>query len=365
MNAARYRGPAALLFILGLMLGGCSETPVGAAGNANATAPQAVVVEETLAWTNASRRSFAGTAQAGVQTPLSFRVEGEITRLPVSAGQRVQAGSVVAVLDATDYRLQRQQRSADLAQAKAGLDQARTSYFRVRSLYEAGNVSTQELDDAKAAFETAQAQVQKAEKAVALAQKRVGYCRLEAPIAAEVLRIPVEIHQNVAAGHPVVVLANQGPLEVELGVPESFLPRLHRGDKASVRFDAQPESVYSATVTEIGIQAGPTTAFPVTVRLDQPAPGLRSGMAASVTFTASLKRPYIAVPPQAVRGQQNQPTIFVYHRDTEQVEKRPVVTGELVAAGLQVFKGVSPGETIVTRGVHRLRDGVAVRPLSQ
>lgn len=348
-----------------LLLLGCSDTSFSTDDESAQQNKRAVVVKTAGEWKRSQDRSFAGTAQANIQSRLSFRIDGNIDALPVHTGQTVKRGTLLAELDDSDYQVQRRRRRAELEQARAGLEQARSGYNRTRALYASGSSSAKALEDAQAELDTAQAQVQAARQALELAKNKVSYCRMEAPIDGEVVRVPAEVHQNVSAGQPIVLLAGSDPLEIHLGVPESFLGSLQTGDPAEVTFDAQPKTRYAATVTEIGVQSGPTTAFPVTVQLEQEAFAIRSGMAARVIFHVPVEKPYIKVPPQAVQGQEKTPTIFVYQPDTGQVEQREVQTGSLVQDGVQIFSGITPGERFVVRGVNRLRDGMSVQPLSE
>lgn len=348
-----------------LILLGCSDTPFSPEDTPAHHNVRAVVVQNAGEWKRSQDRSFAGTAQANIQSQLSFRINGRIEKLPVHAGQAVKRGALLAELDASDSQAQLRRSRAELKKARAGLEQARKGYTRTRTLYASGSSSAKALDEAQAGLDTAQAQVQAARQALQLAENTVSYCRLKAPMDGEVVRVPAEVHQNVSAGQPVVLIAGDAPLDVHLGVPESFLASLQAGDPAEVVFDAQPQTRYAATVTEIGVQSGPTTAFPVTVQLEHNAFAIRPGMAARVLFHTPVAKPYIQVPPQAVRGQEKTPTLFVYQPDTGKVEQREVQTGTLVQDGVQIFSGITPGEQLVVRGVNRLRDGMSVQPLSE
>ena len=115
--------------------------------------------EPVFATGGARVRSFAGVAQAGMESDLSFKVAGTVQRLTVDVGDDVRAGQMIAKLDDQDYRLAVQQTQASLDRARAEERNASASYERVRALYEEGNASRTELDNARAGSEAASAQV--------------------------------------------------------------------------------------------------------------------------------------------------------------------------------------------------------------
>ncbi|MFQ6114519.1 MAG: efflux RND transporter periplasmic adaptor subunit, partial [bacterium] len=103
-------------------------------------------------------RSFSGTARSGVESKLSFKVAGTVLEVPVKVGDKVRSGQLIARLDPKDYQLKVQQADASLARAKAEERNAKADYERIRALYENNNASKDDLDAARAGFESASAQ---------------------------------------------------------------------------------------------------------------------------------------------------------------------------------------------------------------
>jgi RND family efflux transporter MFP subunit len=313
-------------------------------------------------------RKFSGVARAGVESKISFKVAGTIQQIPVEVGRSVSKGQLLAQLDATDYRLQLQDAEASLAQAVAQERNQSANYERVRGLYEARNASTQDLESARAKFESAEATVKSLQKRVELARNQLAYTRLTAPIDAAVAAVAAEVNENVNAGQVIVQLTSGSDIEVQVAIPEILIAQIREGDATTVRFDAVPGREFAGRVTEVGVAAtGAATTFPVTVRLDQSDPDLRSGMAVEVAFqfgSASSAERYL-LPPVAI-GEDNKGR-FVYVVDvTEEngvgvVTRRSVTIGELTDEGLEVLDGLADGMFVVTAGVSKLVDGQRVK----
>ena len=114
--------------------------------------------ETVRASTGDRARTFSGTFRATIRSRLSFRVAGTVQRLPVSVGQSVRTGQLIAELDPQDYDIQVQEARAGLTQARAARRNAESERDRVRELYENDNASLSAWDQARAAAESAAAQ---------------------------------------------------------------------------------------------------------------------------------------------------------------------------------------------------------------
>jgi len=314
-------------------------------------------------------RIFSGTAQASVESRLSFKVPGTVSRVAVEVGDEVKTGQAIAGLDDKDYQLQVEEAEAALASARAQARHAQATYARVRALYENSNASRSDLDAARAASESAGEQVKSVEKRLELARSQLSYTRLMAPVDGAIAAVRVEVNENVSPGQSVVTLTSGGRLEVQVAVPEVLIAPIREGDPVEVKFDALPGREMSGRVTEVGVAAtGAATTFPVTVRLDHDDPDCRPGMAAEAGFrfgaTGGRERMY--VPPAAVGEDRQGRFVYVVEPTEEgfgQVLRREVRVGEIATEGLEIIEGLSDGELVVTAGVTRIVDGQKVRLL--
>jgi RND family efflux transporter MFP subunit len=285
----------------------------------------------------------------------------------VDVGDEVRAGQLLAEIDPEDYRLQLEQAEAALSRARAEARNAAANFDRVRQLYESNNASPNQLDQARAGSESADAQVRSAENRRDASRLQLSYARLTAPAAGQVAEVDVEVNENVSAGQPVLLLTSASELEVEVAVPEVLISRVREGDEVMVTFDALPGDSIPARVTEVGVVAGGlATTFPVAVRLGRPVEGLRSGMAAEVAFRfeSTDSRDRIIVPASAVGEDREGRFVFVLQRLEDGVGialRRPVTVGELTGEGFEVFEGLFDEELVVTAGVSRIRDSLKVR----
>lgn len=306
-------------------------------------------------------RSFSGITAAASDTPLSFRVSGKIDSLPVVIGMKVRKGDLIATLDSTDYTLSLNQARARLAQALAQLTQARAEYDRDRQLYEAEDISRSQMDRSLALFQSSRAQVTVAEETVRLAARQLQYTKLLAPLAGAISMVPVEAHQTVAAGQPIAMLSAAGKLEMAVGIPESLIAMLHVGDTAQIVFDAFAGNVFDAVVIEVGIQATNAAVYPVRLQIQNGDERLRPGMVGESIFTFKTAKPFLTIPLEAVLSlPSGKRYVWIYREETSNVTRREISVGKLTRSGIQVVTGLSPGDIIAIRGVHRLTEGLKV-----
>jgi multidrug efflux pump subunit AcrA (membrane-fusion protein) len=283
----------------------------------------------------AETRSFSGTTRAEVESTLSFKVPGTLTRLSANVGDVVAGGQIIAELDPTDYRVSLHQSEAGLAAARAEFRNAESNYNRVRDLYENRNASTGDLDSARATWESAAAHVQASRQQLEAARLQLSYTRLAAP--------------------------------QECSIAETG--RVQTGLQVEVTVEAVSDTAYKAVVNEVGVAAaGGGTAFPVTAVLTGECPELRSGMAADVVFNFAPEsdRAVLAVPGLSVGEDRTGRYVYVLDRsdeDTWTARRQAVVIGEVFPDGIEIISGVSAGDLVVTAGVRRVIDGQRVRLL--
>ncbi|MEM7608776.1 MAG: efflux RND transporter periplasmic adaptor subunit, partial [Myxococcota bacterium] len=252
------------LLIATLLLGGCG----GDDEAASEPLIRSVRYMRVAASEVGRERTFSGAVRAGNQTRMSFQVSGRVNALNIRVGQTLEEGATVASLDGTDYELQLQEARANSGQARAQARSAVANYERVRALYANQNASRQDLDNARAQRDSAQASSAAAGQSIRLLQRQLEYATLTAPAAGTVSEVLIENNEVVSAGQTVATLQVGEQLEVAVDVPETYVNQIERGTEASIRVDAVEEAI-AATVYEVGVPTQGSTVFPITLRVPE------------------------------------------------------------------------------------------------
>ncbi len=290
-------------------------------------------------------QSFSGEVRARHESPLGFRIGGKVVKRLVDAGARVKAGQPLATLDAADAALQVTQAEAQRAQAEADVK-------RFRDLRAKNFISQSALDAHETAFKAAQAQA-------GLARNVEDYTTLRADAAGIVAATLVDAGQVVAAGTPVVMLAQDGEREVAVSIPESSIGRYKVGDAAEIRLWSNDAKAYTAKIRELSPAADPATrTYAARVTLQETDAAVVLGMTARVTFK-SQQAGSMLIPSTAIYQQDGQPAVWVID-DKGIANLRAIKVTSWRDGDVMVNDGLKSGERIIAAGVHKVHPGEKV-----
>jgi len=333
-----------------ILLAACGDAPPDAP-HESAAAPVRAEPAESIRITDAVRA--VGVLAPRDELRLSFKVGGVIETMAVEAGDRVQAGQMLAVLKRAEV-------DAAVAQASEGVEKARRDLERARQL-RVDEVATQEqVEDLTTAYNVARANLQ-------AAQFNARFARIEAPADGVVLQRLARASELVQGGQPVVVLgATDTGWIVRVGLADRDAVRVNLGDAASISFDAFPDRRFDGRVTRIGSSADPYTGtFEVEIDVAPGGARFARGLVAKVEIAlqgAASGTAQTLVPVTAL-VEANGPAATVYVLDAAQgvARRRQVTVGPIVGELVVVTGGLEPGERVVTDGAAWLTDGRAVR----
>src|SRR5207244_1916543 len=188
----------------------------------------------TAAKVTGPERGFTGIIAARVQSNLGFRVAGKIVERLVNVGQQAKAGQPLMRIDETDLRLALTAKRNAVAAARATYVQTEADERRYGNLVSNGWASRQRYEQAKAALDTAAAQLAAAEAAARVAENEATYSVLVADADGTVVDTLGEPGQVVSAGQTVVRLAQAGPREAVVALPETIRPAIGSAAEATV-----------------------------------------------------------------------------------------------------------------------------------
>jgi membrane fusion protein, multidrug efflux system len=298
---------------------------------------------------------FAGEVRARVESRLGFRVAGKVIKRQAEVGQRVKAGQVLAQLDPQDYTLSADAARAQVSAAQTNRDLAAADYKRYKDLKDQNFISGAELERRDATLKAAQAQLEQAQAQLSGQGNQTGYTTLVADISGVITSVDVEVGQVVAAGTPVVRIAQDGPRDVVFAVPEDKAPLVRVGSAAAVRGWNAKNSL-TGTVREVAASADPVTrTFAVKVALAA-ADALPLGTTVSVV-PAALGHggvQVIKLPTSAFRQDGKSSAVWVLDTASMTVKSQPVVIATADGNDVVVAAGLQPGMQVVVAGVHVL-----------
>jgi RND family efflux transporter MFP subunit len=308
-------------------------------------------------------RSFTGIIGARVQSNLGFRVAGKIVERLVNVGQQVEAGQPLMRIDETDLRLALTAKRNAVVAARASFDQFEADERRYASLVNKGWVSRQRYEQAKAALDTAGAQLAAAEAEARVAENEATYSVLVADADGTVVETLGEPGQVVAAGQTVVRLAQAGPREAVVALPETIRPAIGSAAEASVyggngrRYTAHLRQLSSSADTQ-------TRTYEARYVLDGEAAAAPLGATVTIRLVNQASQPEVEVPLGAVLDNGQGTGVWALDGATSTVKFRPVKLVRMTSE-TAVISGLTSGDPIVSLGAHLLQEGARVRTASE
>jgi membrane fusion protein (multidrug efflux system) len=290
-----------------------------------------------------------GTLRANESVVLRPEIAGRIARIDFKEGVPAAKGALLIALDASTQ-------AADLQQAQANLALARSNFERTEDLFRKKFVSASAQDQAAANLKVQEA-------TTAQAQARLAKTRIVAPFAGVIGIRNVSVGDYVKEGQDLVNLEDLSALKLDFKLPESYLPRIRRGQSAELTTDARPGETFTAVVDAIDPlidTAG--RAIAVRARLANPDGRLRPGMFARVRLIFGERTDVLMVPEEAlVPAGSDQ---FVFRVADGKAQRVKVATGARRGSKVEVVEGLKAGDLVVTAGQLKVRDGVPVKTVA-
>lgn len=339
--------------MLVVLLAGCSGT---AERDPRTEAPLVQIV--TVRPAVEATRSFTGVVAARVQSDLGFRVGGKVVERLVNVGDRVRRGQPLMRIDPTDLGLAVAVQQETVSAARARAVQAAAEEKRLRGLDKEGAISAQAYDQARAAADSAQAQLAAAEASARTAGNARDYAVLRADADGVVVDTLAEPGQVVSAGQAVVRLAQDGPREASVSLPETVRPAI--GSTATATIEGA--SVGSpARLRQLSASADPRTrTFDARYVLSGEAARAPLGQTVNVALSAA-RDDGVVVPLGALHDSGSGPGVWVLPSGGSQVQWRRVRVARLDAETAVVVAGLRANERVVGLGADQLHAGETVR----
>ncbi len=327
-------------------------------------------------------RTFSGTLTPKAQFIVAPKISGRLERLYVDVGDPVRRNQVVARLDDAEYIEQVGQAKAELAVARANVEEARSDldiaekeFVRIEALRGQRVTSQAELDLSRAKYDAqqarlkvAQAQVDQRLAALRAAEVRLGYASVRATWPENGTDNPrvvgerfVDEGATLSANAQMLSVLDISGLRAVFHVTERDYPRLRVGQPAEVVLDALPGMVFAGQVSRIApIFREASRQARIELELDNAEGLMKPGMFIKATLELGRAEDVLLVPSVALVRRDGGQGLFVVSEDHQNVRYVPVRTGIVEGDHTQLL---TPGELsgdVVILGQHLLEDGAAV-----
>jgi len=346
------------LIVLIAVLGGLKSLQISrmiAQGKQFAPPPETVTTAVVHAKSWESFLTSVGSLKAVQGVIVTAELTGKVVHIAFEPGKMVQAGDLLVQQDTSSE-------VAQLRAAEATVALAEINLKRIKKLLGRETVSQSSYDDADAKFKQAVAQ---SDNIRAIIEKKT----IRAPFAGRLGIRLVNLGQILNEGEPIVSLQSLDPIFVNFFLPQQQLAQVQPGLPVRVTTDALPGQIIEGKITAINAEVDAATRnIRIQATVANTEEHLRPGMFVNVTVVLPVQDKVLAIPATAVLYAPYSDSVFVVEEQRSEKSSQPgkVASQQFVRLGEQrgdfvsVVSGLKEGETVVSTGVFKLRNGQAV-----
>src|SRR6266478_3478964 len=358
----QFRCRAGALALIGALalVGGCGKTSAGdpAAGGA----PQAMPVQVKVALEQSipDMTEYLSVLKSRHSATINPHVEGYITKIYVTSGDRVSAGMPLLQIDPLKQQAAVSSQEAARAAQEANLRYAQIQLDRERKLYAAGVVPKADVDNAQTSYDAAVAQLKSLTEQVNQQQVELRYYRVTAPMDGIVGDIPVRVGDRVAVTTVLTTVDEPGALEAYIYVPADRARNLKMGVPVHL-VDASGNKLADTSITFLSPQVDTETQTVLAKAMLESPHGLRVAQQVRAQVVWSTHEGTV-IPILAVTRISGQFFAFLAVNDGKSTVARQKLlkVGDTLGNDYAVLEGIKPGDHIITSGLQFLQDGVPV-----
>ena len=352
----KLRGSGGLaVALVAIALSGCND-------HAAAPITRAAIVRTEIVQPRDRQASvtLTGEIQARFRADLSFRVSGRVIARYVDVGAHVQAGEVLALLDAAEQQADVDAATAAVLAAESQLRVAKATFERQKALIASGFTTRTVYDQAQEGLRTAEGVLEAATAQLGTSKDALGYTALRAEAGGVITARNLEVGQVVQAAQPVFSLAQDGERDAVFDVYESIFFGDLDGSRVSLALVSDAGVTASGYVREVSpaIDAKSST-IRVKVAIQDPPAAMTLGSAVAGTVKAKAQQ-QIALPWSALMAAGSKPAVWTVDPATKTAALKPVTIGGYEAREVLIKAGLKPGERVVIDGGKLLSVGQAV-----
>lgn len=282
--------------------------------------------------------SLEGEQQANVVSQLAER----IIEIPVQVGDHVKAGQILVKLEKSGV-------TSQYYQALSNLKNVEQNLARMKSLYEGGAISKQNLDATQTQYDIAKANFEASRSAV----------EITSPISGIVTSIKNNIGDFTAPGVPLITVAKISSLKAVMSIGEADIPYAKQGQEVKIYSEISPSNYVNGKIIEIAKSADiQTRTFQVKAAFSNKDDWFNPGMFVNTELQLKTKEKVTIIPREAVLYSEAGPQVYIVNNSHAQL--RNVKLGFQNDNQIEVLEGLKAGEEVIRVGMNNLKDGSPV-----
>lgn len=351
--------PLLTLIVAALLLPACSKKEETKAPAVVAT-PKAtmITVTQSAAKTLEITEKTIGSLESLVDPGMGSEISGKVIRIFAHAGQDVKKGQLLAILDATDYDLQKREAAAEIARIEALLSNQGRLVERNQRLVQKNFISQNALDEATTQQTALHEQLEGAKARLASIEHNSSKTKVYSPIDGRVEKQVVSPGDFVKQGDSLFQLIGTQRLRAHLPFPESVTAELHPGQTVRLSTPTVPDLEFTTTIKEIKPLIGANRAADVIADVVNQA-GWQGGASVTATVVLGEHADAVVVPEASVVLRPAGEVVYVIQDNM--AAQRTVKIGLRQDGLVEITEGLKAGETVAVDGAAYLSDKASIK----
>ncbi|MFB0829973.1 efflux RND transporter periplasmic adaptor subunit [Brevibacillus laterosporus] len=404
MNKKMILVAASALFLVA----GCSNQAAENTPTEQTESVTPVQIEMSKLGTVSSSAGFTAKLAPSQDVQLSPKLSGKITSLPVRLGQYVKQGETLFSVDEQDvinsikqaeaaYQVAKanlnqagnsssqglEQAKNSLSQAQTALQDAERNQQRMQTLFNQGAIALQQYEQANTQLANARTAVANAQEglkaatqmsavgvseasvkqaAVSLenARTQLGNAVVKAPFSGYISSVNGAVGQVASPQSPIVTLVNTNPLVVKANLSEQDISQVKVGDEVKVNITALGKEMTAKITAVSPVMDQQLKAYPIEISIPNPNNELKADMVVNMNLVGQQGKGQekVVVPRKAVFDRDGKQ--YVYIVEGEIAKQVAVTTGEGSSESIEILTGIKADQQVVVKGQTLLKDGSKV-----
>jgi len=336
--------------------------------------PPTVTVEKAEVRNVTAYAQFSGYTEAAQSVELTARVSGFLEKVNFKPGQTVKKGDVLFLIEQDQYQAALDKAKADLAKAQAEMKLAEATLTRKKNAYKDRAISEVDVLEAEAQLAVATASIKQMEAAVADAKRNFSYTEVKAPISGQINRNMIDVGNLVSpsSNNYLGTIVDNSPMFTYFSISEkAVLDVLQHNSSSKNRAEEVPIELGLGNEGEFPIKGvlnyidnkvdRETGTIQLRATFKNEDNYLKDGLYARVRIATDEVKDALMLPEYAVSKNQRGSYVLVVN-DKNIVEVRPVELGVRDDGDVQIVKGITADDRIVTIGLLKARPNSEVKP---
>lgn len=305
---------------------------------------------------------YSGTISSLKKSTLSTRIMGQIDKVYVHEGNKVEKGQLLLSIRSNDIMAKKSQVESNIVEVSAGLKNAEADYNRMSALYETKSATKKELDDITTNLDMMKARLNAANKAKVEVEEMMSYANIRAPYSGVVTNLFVDAGDMANPGMPLLAVEAPGLFEVITRIPESEIDLITKNDTVYVNVkscEKKVKGLVSGVSTSSRLSGAQFETKVLLMPDDQQLQELRSGMFAQVEMTKGNEKKIMVS--QDIIVNRGQLTGVWTASESNTALLRWVRLGKSSGNNIEVLSGLSEGDQLIVKSDTRLYDGMLLK----